>query len=349
MIKYSCLCYFRLELSRSGENGRAVCSLCSVENRTWTVGLIYNVHSRMCLLDCAYTLSFEILQSPSWCISYLRRCVSCEWWNAVCIAPCPLTQEAMTTACLTDRRMTSLSSEQQNKGGLGRDLFHRRWQLRHHAQVAWRELQAAASSPLRLRGWEGSQLWVLPLQLWEETFWQPWGHWCGDGGHGPAASAMTMAMGPNMRKPWGLKPFLCLQAPSSPLVPIIWPNLTEALSKGVWEINVICMVSVPMSRSRVQNRGIGTPWQWGKVIPWFYLVLITVLTIFFFFLFFSFYCYSITGVCLFSPSLHPTPGESTSLPHLHPPPWFCPCVLYSSSCNPLFPLSPHPPPRPGYC
>ena len=52
------------------------------------------------------------------------------------------------------------------------------------------------------------------------------------------------------------------------------------------------------------------------------------------------YCYSITVVCIFSPSLHPTPAEPTYLPHLHPPPWFCPCVLYSSSCNPLFPLSP---------
>ena len=58
--------------------------------------------------------------------------------------------------------------------------------------------------------------------------------------------------------------------------------------------------------------------------------------------FFNFYCYSITVVCLFSPSLHPTPAKPTSLPHLHPPPWFCPCVLYSSSCNPLFPLSPPP-------
>ena len=52
------------------------------------------------------------------------------------------------------------------------------------------------------------------------------------------------------------------------------------------------------------------------------------------------YCYSITVVCLFSPSLHPTPAELPSLPHLHPPPWFCPCVLYSSSCHPLSPLSP---------
>ena len=67
----------------------------------------------------------------------------------------------------------------------------------------------------------------------------------------------------------------------------------------------------------------------------------------FFFFFLNFYCYSITVVCLFSPSLHPTPGEPTSLPHLHPPPWFCPCVLYSSSCNPLYPLSPPPPPTPA--
>ena len=62
------------------------------------------------------------------------------------------------------------------------------------------------------------------------------------------------------------------------------------------------------------------------------------------FFFNFFYCYAITVVCLFSPSLYPTPGEPTSLPPLHPPPWFCPCVLYSSSCNPLFPLSlPHSP------
>ena len=39
--------------------------------------------------------------------------------------------------------------------------------------------------------------------------------------------------------------------------------------------------------------------------------------------------YSVKIVCIFSPSLHPTPANPTSLPHLHPPPWFCPCVLYS--------------------
>ena len=48
-----------------------------------------------------------------------------------------------------------------------------------------------------------------------------------------------------------------------------------------------------------------------------------------------FYFYSVTIVCIFSPSLHPTPANPTSLPHLYPPPWFCPCVLYSSSCRPL--------------
>ena len=42
-------------------------------------------------------------------------------------------------------------------------------------------------------------------------------------------------------------------------------------------------------------------------------------------------------------SLHPsppTPAKPTSLPCFHPPPWFCPCVLYSSSCNPLSSLFP---------
>ena len=40
----------------------------------------------------------------------------------------------------------------------------------------------------------------------------------------------------------------------------------------------------------------------------------------FLFFFCNFYCYSITVACIFSPSLHPTPAEPTSLPHLHPPP-----------------------------
>ena len=45
-------------------------------------------------------------------------------------------------------------------------------------------------------------------------------------------------------------------------------------------------------------------------------------------------------MCLFFLSLHRTPAEHPSLPDLHPPPWFCPCVLYTSSCNPLSSLSP---------
>ena len=58
------------------------------------------------------------------------------------------------------------------------------------------------------------------------------------------------------------------------------------------------------------------------------------------FCFILFYFYSVTIVCIFSPSLHPTPDSPTSLPHLYPPPWFCLCVLYSSSYTPLSPLSP---------
>ena len=48
------------------------------------------------------------------------------------------------------------------------------------------------------------------------------------------------------------------------------------------------------------------------------------------FFIFIFYFYSVTIVCIFSPSLHPTPASPTSLPHLYPPLWFCPCVPYSS-------------------
>ena len=70
------------------------------------------------------------------------------------------------------------------------------------------------------------------------------------------------------------------------------------------------------------------------------ITFVVVVVLCFFMFYFYFYCYSVTVVCLFSPSLHPTPAEPTFLPHLHPPSWFCPCVLYSSSCNPLSSLSP---------
>ena len=66
------------------------------------------------------------------------------------------------------------------------------------------------------------------------------------------------------------------------------------------------------------------------------------------FYFFLIYLLLFNYSCMpFPPSLHPTPGEPTSLPPLHPPPWICSCVLYSSSCNPLYPLSPPPPPTPA--
>ena len=55
---------------------------------------------------------------------------------------------------------------------------------------------------------------------------------------------------------------------------------------------------------------------------------------------FFFYCCSITVVCIFSTPFYPTPAKSTSLPRLHPPPWCCPCVLYSSCRKPLSLLSP---------
>ena len=47
-------------------------------------------------------------------------------------------------------------------------------------------------------------------------------------------------------------------------------------------------------------------------VPYIKLFFFTGLPISRYF-FFNFYCYSITVVCLFSPSLHPTPGEPTSL------------------------------------
>ena len=44
--------------------------------------------------------------------------------------------------------------------------------------------------------------------------------------------------------------------------------------------------------------------------------------------------------CLqFLPNPTPTPAKPTSLPCVHPPPWFCPCVLYTSSWKLFSPLS----------
>ena len=67
----------------------------------------------------------------------------------------------------------------------------------------------------------------------------------------------------------------------------------------------------------------------GKIDPFlFYCIL------------FNYFLNSVTIVCIFSPSFHCTPASPTSLPHLYPRPWLCPCVLYSSSYRPLSPLSP---------
>ena len=91
-----------------------------------------------------------------------------------------------------------------------------------------------------------------------------------------------------------------------------------------------------MPQPRVHRRQTTRP----RRAHYFFVVCLYIIILFLFY-FFIFYCYSITVVCLFSPSLHPTPAEPTSLPHFLPPSWFCPCVLYSSSsCNPLSSLSP---------
>ena len=76
------------------------------------------------------------------------------------------------------------------------------------------------------------------------------------------------------------------------------------------------------------------------LFPEKFLELIWPLVFSFFPILKLFYCCSITVVFIFSPPLYPTAAKPSSLPHLHLPPWFCPWVLYSSSCNPLSSLSP---------
>ena len=88
----------------------------------------------------------------------------------------------------------------------------------------------------------------------------------------------------------------------------------------------------PVSVGKEGNLGFLTCLLNTNTFRYFYFIL------FYFFKFF--YCYSITVVCLFSPSLHPHPSQTPFPPPSHPPPWFGPCVLYSSSCNPLSSLSP---------
>ena len=67
---------------------------------------------------------------------------------------------------------------------------------------------------------------------------------------------------------------------------------------------------------------------------------------FLFFLFFLKFLLLFNYSCMPFLSIPPPHPSWIHLPrHFHQHPWFCPCVLYSSSCNPLFPLSP---PPPGY-
>ena len=76
--------------------------------------------------------------------------------------------------------------------------------------------------------------------------------------------------------------------------------------------------------------------------PWRLVSISTVTETFYLILFFKFlllFNYSCMPFLPIPPP-HPTPAEPTSLPHLNPPPWFCPCVLYSSFCNSLSWLSP---------
>ena len=82
----------------------------------------------------------------------------------------------------------------------------------------------------------------------------------------------------------------------------------------------------------------GTPWLECMLHECKDIVLFPKISFFPFFK--NVYCNSITVVCIFSPSLHPTPAEPTSLPQLHPAPWFCPWVLFSNSWKPLSSLSP---------
>ena len=66
-------------------------------------------------------------------------------------------------------------------------------------------------------------------------------------------------------------------------------------------------------------------------------ILKVIFFLFIYLFIYLFYCYSITLLCLFSPTLHPNPGEPTSLPPLHPPLGF---VHVSFIVVPVIP-SPH--------
>ena len=84
-----------------------------------------------------------------------------------------------------------------------------------------------------------------------------------------------------------------------------------------------------------QNNSSSTCVRW-----WNYESLLTFPLSAFFVFSLYFLCYflvsyitfcSFTVVCIFSHPVPPTPSKPISLPCFHPPPWFCLCVLYSSS------------------
>ena len=77
-------------------------------------------------------------------------------------------------------------------------------------------------------------------------------------------------------------------------------DLLLSLLFGYLFISLSCLVALPRTSSTIL----------------FYFIFYSLT----YFIFFNFYCYSITVVCIFSPSLHPTPAKPTSLPCLHPPP-----------------------------
>ena len=90
-----------------------------------------------------------------------------------------------------------------------------------------------------------------------------------------------------------------------------------------------------------------TSYTYDPILRIFYLRLLVFITkssigvfLFYFILFFKFLLLCIYSCMLFLPIPPPHPSQTHLPPPLHPPPWFCPCVLYSSSCNPLSPLSP---------
>ena len=63
-------------------------------------------------------------------------------------------------------------------------------------------------------------------------------------------------------------------------------------------------------------------------------------------LFYFFNSFILVQLQLFAFSSHhsPNPTKPTSLPCYYPPPWFCSCVLYSSSSKPFPSFSPSPSP-----